>query len=85
MKFPDALRRLRITFGARLEQVLGLILEMIEVRIGREWSCGHARTHFLGRLIVRMLAGGKLVRKKRIAMRWTSVLPADRIRPRAQL
>ena len=63
MKFPDSLGRLRITFGARFEQVLGLILEMIEVRIGRKWFYGHARTHFPGRLIVRMFAGRKLVRK----------------------
>jgi len=39
------------------------MFEMIEVRIGRKWFYGHARTLFLGRLIVRMLAGRKLVRK----------------------
>jgi hypothetical protein len=64
MKFPDSLGYLRIMFGARFEQVLGLVLEMIEVRIGRKWFYGHARTPFLGRLIVCMLAGRKLVRKK---------------------
>jgi hypothetical protein len=40
-----------------------LVLEMIEIRIGRKRFYRHARTPFLGRLIVRMLAGRKLVRK----------------------
>ncbi len=57
MKFPDSPGHLRITFGARLEQVLGLVLEMIEVRVGRKWFYGHTRIRFPGRLIIRMLAG----------------------------
>jgi hypothetical protein len=63
-----------------LEQVPGLILEVIEVGIRREASYRHNELPFVCPRSA--LMGRKLVRENEIAaIRWTSVLSADRMRP----
>jgi len=46
MKFPDALGRSCIAGGMFLQQVFGLILQMIEVGIGGEASYRHGELPF---------------------------------------
>jgi hypothetical protein len=46
MKFPDALGCFRIARGMALEQVFGLMLEMIEIGIGREALYRHNELPF---------------------------------------
>src|SRR5580700_4067496 len=48
MKFPDALGRSGVACGMFLQQVFGLMLEMIEVGIRGEASYGHAELPFIG-------------------------------------
>src|SRR5215469_2049004 len=60
MKFPNSLRRLGVVFGTCFEQVLRLVLEMIEVRVGWKRFYRHDELplvspgpHFAGRKSVR--------------------------------
>lgn len=80
MKFADALRYLRRVGGMSFQQVLGLMLEVIEIGIGRERSYRHDELPFVR---PRSAYDGQKVSSQRriVLMGWTSVLSADRMRP----
>ena len=80
MKFPDPLGYSRTVGGTLFQQVFRLILEVIEVRIRWEASYRHDELPFV---CPRSAIYGQKVssRKRIVAIRWTSVLSADRMRP----
>src|ERR1035438_7817190 len=82
MKLPDPLGCSGSAGFLLLEQVFGLIPEVIEVGIRGEASYRHNELPFV---CPRSAFDGQKVssRKRIVAIRWTSVLSADRMRPSA--
>src|SRR5437868_12849281 len=81
MELAKLLRRVGETRGVLLEQVAGLVLEMVEVGIRREASYRHNELPFACPAVRVEWAESEFVKTSWRRARWTSVLPADRMRP----
>src|SRR5437763_1145592 len=69
------------TRGVLLEQVAGLVLEVVQVGVGREASYRHNELPFVCPGVRIEWAESEFVKTSWRRARWTSVLPADRMRP----
>src|SRR5690242_6337518 len=85
MKFPDALGSGEFAHRVSFEQIFGLMLKMVEVRMGWEAFGWHLRTSFP------YARGPHMTGRKLVRCRWIvtlqgglEVLSADRMRPLAR-
>jgi hypothetical protein len=81
MELANLLRCVGETRGVFSEQIAGLIPEMVQVGVGWEASYRHNELPFVCPGVRIEWAESEFVKTSCRTPRWTSVLPADRMRP----